>query len=94
MLQRHGNTAAGLAASLRRSGTGAQQPLWGRLVDLAMPVLVLAGELDTKFAAIGREMASLIGDAEFATVPGAGHAAVAERPAQVARMIVDWVPAH
>src|SRR5260221_8315950 len=38
------NTAGGLASSLRLAGTGAQDPLWGRLSELAMPVLCLAGE--------------------------------------------------
>ena len=49
------NSAAGLAASLRTVGTGAQAPLWGRLGELDMPVLVMAGALDAKFAASRRE---------------------------------------
>ena len=49
---RRRNTVAGLASSLRLAGTGAQEPLWHRLGELTMPVLVVAGEHDAKFAAI------------------------------------------
>ena len=59
------NTAAGLASSLRLAGTGTQAPLWTRLGELAMPVLVVAGEHDAKFTAIGRRMADSIPDASF-----------------------------
>lgn len=74
--------AAVLAACLRRLGTGTQEPLWDRLAELDMPVLVLAGEEDAKFTAIGRRMAEAIGaNAVFGVVPGAGHAAHLEQPA-------------
>jgi pimeloyl-ACP methyl ester carboxylesterase len=46
-----------------------------------MPVLVLAGEDDERFAALGRRLAGAIGaNATFATVASAGHAAHRERP--------------
>lgn len=78
---RRRNTVAGLADSLRRNGTGSQGPLWDRLGELAMPVLLVAGERDEKFAALAREMASAIGPhAQVTTVPGAGHACHLERP--------------
>jgi 2-succinyl-6-hydroxy-2,4-cyclohexadiene-1-carboxylate synthase len=85
-------TAAGLAASLRRMGTGAQEPLWGRLGELAMPVLILAGARDAKFAALGERMAAAIGPgATFASIPGAGHAAHLEQPAAVAARVRVWL---
>jgi 2-succinyl-6-hydroxy-2,4-cyclohexadiene-1-carboxylate synthase len=78
-----------LAACLRRLGTGAQEPLWGRLGELAGPVLVLAGERDEKYVALGRRLAAAIGTgrAEFATVPDAGHAAHLEQPAAFRRLV-------
>ncbi len=80
----HGNSAAGLASSLRLAGTGEQLPLWDRLAELGMPTLILAGEHDTKFTALGQHMADLIGDdARFATIHRAGHAAHLEQPTQV-----------
>jgi 2-succinyl-6-hydroxy-2,4-cyclohexadiene-1-carboxylate synthase len=75
------NTVTGLAASLRLAGTGAQEPLWSRLFELAMPVLVVAGERDEAFIARAEAMAAAIGsNAEVAVVPGAGHAAHSEQP--------------
>jgi 2-succinyl-6-hydroxy-2,4-cyclohexadiene-1-carboxylate synthase len=80
--------ASVLAACLRRLGTGTQEPLWDRLPALRMPVLVLAGDQDAKFTAIGRRMAEAVGDnAVFATVPDAGHAAHLEQPAAFRRLV-------
>lgn len=87
---RRRNTVAGLAHSLRTAGTGAQESLWARLCEITIPVLCLAGELDPKFTALGRQLADAIPEGEFATVPGAGHAAHTERPAEVARLIGAW----
>jgi len=76
------NTVAGLAGSLRLAGTGAQEPLWGRLGELDMPVLAVAGERDDAFVTRAQDMAAAIGpNAEVAVVPGAGHAAHSENPA-------------
>ncbi|MDQ6944868.1 MAG: alpha/beta fold hydrolase, partial [Actinomycetota bacterium] len=56
------NTAAGLASSLRRAGAGTTEPLWARLGELSMPVLVVAGELDAAYLAHARRLADGIGD--------------------------------
>jgi 2-succinyl-6-hydroxy-2,4-cyclohexadiene-1-carboxylate synthase len=73
-------TAVGLASSLRLAGTGTQQPLWDRVGDLTMPVLVLAGELDTKYVQLAERLATTIGpNARLAVVAGAGHACHLER---------------
>jgi 2-succinyl-6-hydroxy-2,4-cyclohexadiene-1-carboxylate synthase len=70
-----------LTRCLRRLGTGGQEPLWPRLGELAMPVLVLAGDRDDKYVDIGRHTAGAIGaNAAFAVVPDAGHAAHLEQP--------------
>ena len=55
------NTAAGLAASLRTAGTGTQAPLWDRLGELEMPVLVVVGASDDKFRPIASGTAEAIG---------------------------------
>ena len=89
------NTVEGLASSLRLAGTGTQQPTWGRLGELSMPVLVLAGALDLKFVALGERMAAAIGaNASFSTVPGAGHTAHLERPAEFLTLLRPWLSAH
>ena len=81
------NTATGLAAALRGLGTGAMEPLWGRLGELRVPVTLVVGERDEKFRAIAEQMAPAIPDARLEIVAGAGHAAQLERPEAVAAAI-------
>lgn len=89
---RRGNTVEGLASSLRLAGTGAQADLWPRLHELAMPVLVVAGAHDQRFAALGRRLAGAIGpSATFATLAGAGHAAHLEQPAAFVALLEGWL---
>ena len=86
------NTAAGLASSLRLAGTGVQEPLWDRLAELAMPVLVIAGSLDETYLAVGRQMVAAIGtNATFAEITAAGHSAQLEAPDATAQLVSDWL---
>jgi 2-succinyl-6-hydroxy-2,4-cyclohexadiene-1-carboxylate synthase len=78
------NEPAHLAAALRGIGTGAMAPLWGRLGELRMPVVVLAGERDAKYVALGRRLAEALPAARLEVVPDAGHALALEAPAAVA----------
>ena len=41
--ERRTGTVDGLASALRLLGTGAQEPVWDRLDELGMPVLLMAG---------------------------------------------------
>lgn len=92
---RRQNTVAGLADSLRRSGTGAQEPLWTRLGELAMPVLVVAGGQDERFVALARRLAGTVGDnAEMALVAGAGHSAHLEAPPAFLELLRPWLRRH
>jgi 2-succinyl-6-hydroxy-2,4-cyclohexadiene-1-carboxylate synthase len=69
-----------LAACLRGLGTGAQPSFWPALGKLRARSLLLFGELDTKFAAIAREMAAAIPQAHRRAIPGAGHTTHLEKP--------------
>ena len=85
---RAANTADGLARSLELSGTGTQEPLWDRLHTLQMPVLIVTGERDEKFTALGRRIVESIGDnARHVEVPDAGHALPFERPLDFAALL-------
>jgi 2-succinyl-6-hydroxy-2,4-cyclohexadiene-1-carboxylate synthase len=89
---RRTNSVEGLASSLRLAGTGAQDDLWPRVHELAMPVLVVAGAHDRKFTALGRRLAATIGpSATFATVAGAGHSAHLEQPAAFVALLEGWL---
>jgi 2-succinyl-6-hydroxy-2,4-cyclohexadiene-1-carboxylate synthase len=87
------NTTAGLASSLRSTGTGTQTPLWDRLGAIEAPVLVLVGQEDTKFHALGERLVSLIPRAELAVIPGAGHSVHLEAPVQTVDVMVRWLGA-
>jgi 2-succinyl-6-hydroxy-2,4-cyclohexadiene-1-carboxylate synthase len=84
------NSPTGLAASLRATGTGTQTPLWHRLGEITAPVLVVAGEDDAKFAAIGQRLVAGIAGAELVLIANAGHSAHLEQPAATADAIAEW----
>lgn len=83
--------ARGLAASLRGMGTGAQEPLHERLPSIGVRTLLMAGELDERYCAAGRDMAAAMPSARFVTVPGVGHAAHTEAPAFCAREVIAFL---
>lgn len=86
---RHANTPAGLASSLRLSGTGTMDPpWWDRLDAVRAPVTVVAGEHDPKFRALGQRLVDAVaGPAELVVVAGTGHACHLQDPATVAEII-------
>ncbi len=86
--QRLTNRADGLAASLRRCGTGTQEPLWERLAELRVPVLVVVGGADRKFSDLGaRLVTSMTGtSAEVLSIPGT-HAVHLEQPERTATAV-------
>ncbi len=85
------NDPVGLANSLRGMGTGAQAQLFDKLKSLHVPMLLLAGEEDPKFMAIGREVARTAPDATFKPIPEAGHAAQVENPQSVADQFIPFL---
>ncbi|HTK10167.1 MAG TPA: 2-succinyl-6-hydroxy-2,4-cyclohexadiene-1-carboxylate synthase [Ktedonobacteraceae bacterium] len=88
--KRLNNRAQGLANSLRGVGTGEQPALHERLADLNIPVLLLAGELDTKFCRIAQEMAAQLPQAELQIVPGAGHTIHLEQSKQFGQAVCTF----
>jgi 2-succinyl-6-hydroxy-2,4-cyclohexadiene-1-carboxylate synthase len=98
--ERRTNTVEGLASALRKLGIGAQESLWDRLKELRMPVLIMAGEHDSKFVSVAFRLAAAVGDgtdAGVSIVPGAGHAAHLERPDAFATLLarfLDRQPPH
>src|SRR5579883_2019656 len=88
--QRLTNRASGLANSLRGVGTGVQPALHERLGTLNLPVLLLAGELDSKFCQIARQMARSTPRARLQIVPGAGHTIHLEQPALFAGLVDEF----
>ena len=75
-----------LAAALRGIGNGEMAPLWSRLGELGMPSLVVVGERDQKFRAIGERISALLPDRRLVVLPG-GHALALESPAALVAVL-------
>ncbi len=80
----------GLANSLRAMGQGEQPPLFDHLPSLSMPVLVVAGAMDTAYCVLGREITRVTPHARLVIVPDAGHAVHLERPEEFRRAVLDF----
>jgi 2-succinyl-6-hydroxy-2,4-cyclohexadiene-1-carboxylate synthase len=81
------NTAEGLADALAGMGQGAQPYLGDRLSELPMPVLLIAGGLDQKYAAIASAVSRSLPRGWLRIIPDAGHAVIGEQPRVVADLI-------
>jgi 2-succinyl-6-hydroxy-2,4-cyclohexadiene-1-carboxylate synthase len=82
------NDPKALAAVLRGLGAGAMEPLWDRLPELdGMPVTIIVGERDGRYAATGRRIAETLPGTRLLLVPGAGHGLPREAPQAVAAAI-------
>jgi 2-succinyl-6-hydroxy-2,4-cyclohexadiene-1-carboxylate synthase len=89
--QRLAQRAVGLANSLRGMGTGAQESVWDRLADVRMPVQLIAGALDEKYAEIAQEMAVALPNATIELIEDAGHAAHLEQADAFAAVVLDFL---
>ncbi len=81
----------GLANSLRGMGTGSQPSYWQQLHALNLAVLLITGELDTKFENIAREMMGYFSNARHETIVHVGHAIHVENPAVFATMVEEHI---
>jgi 2-succinyl-6-hydroxy-2,4-cyclohexadiene-1-carboxylate synthase len=89
--RRRGNTVRRLAHQLRALGPGAQEPIWDRLAELAMPALLVAGGYDRAYSETAQRMAAAIGsNAEVAILPRAGHAVHLVLPKELAQLLTSW----
>ena len=90
MAERLRNTAAGLARSLREVGAGTQEPLWSRLGDLKMPVLLVTGTNDFRYRELARRVGAAIGaNARHIELNG-GHTVHRQDP-RAASLISRWI---
>jgi 2-succinyl-6-hydroxy-2,4-cyclohexadiene-1-carboxylate synthase len=78
-----------LTHALRALGPGAQEPLWERLTGLRLPVVLVAGALDTKYTMIAREMARHLADVRVHVLGGLGHALHLEQPEGLADVLAS-----
>lgn len=84
---RLGHDPEGLARSLEHMGLGVMPHYGAHLADLAMPVTLVAGARDSKFAALAHTAAAHMARARVELVPGCGHNLLLEAPAAVAGLV-------
>jgi len=89
--RRRANEPVELAKALRGMSVGAQAPLWAFLPGLNIPVLLVAGKRDGKYADVIRQMALLLPRATVEIIPGVGHNAHVESPSLMARLIKQFL---
>lgn len=80
---------AGLARSLRVLGLAEMPDLAPLLPNISVPVTLLAGELDPKFLALGRQLVAAVPRARLVVAPNAGHDLLLEAPDLVARELTQ-----
>ena len=85
------NTAQGLANSLRFAGTGTQLPLWQKLKEIKIPVLLIAGANDSKFSDIALRIQAEIPQATLAIVPASGHTVHLEQHDAFMKILTNWL---
>lgn len=81
------HTRPGVAWALQSLGTGAMPELWSGLQDTKVPIALVAGALDEKFASINDQVAALSDSITKALVPDVGHNVVLEAPVSLAMLI-------
>ena len=85
------NNPAGLSRSLRYMGTGTQPSLWDRLHAITRPLLLIAGEHDTKYTAIQHQMADLCPTTQMRIILDCGHNVHLERPVEYIEAIKPFL---
>jgi 2-succinyl-6-hydroxy-2,4-cyclohexadiene-1-carboxylate synthase len=92
--ERLAQRAHGLALSLRGMGSGAQPALAAKLAALPMPVLLVAGAHDERFAALAESLAARIPLGRAERLAGSGHAAHLEDPEGFLRLARGFFATH
>ncbi|MGB3767905.1 MAG: 2-succinyl-6-hydroxy-2,4-cyclohexadiene-1-carboxylate synthase, partial [Phormidesmis sp.] len=92
LIRRQNNQPAELANALRGFSTGSQPALWEAIAKMTTPLLLLAGEQDSKFVSIAQETAALY-QPTLATVQvcsSCGHNVHLESPCQYAQAVAQF----
>ncbi len=96
-IARESHTAEGLATSLRQFGQGSCPNLWPELNTLTMPLCLVTGEQDRKYADIAQKMHNTLSRRhemkadQFSIVPAVGHMPHLEAPEATARIVRQFI---
>jgi 2-succinyl-6-hydroxy-2,4-cyclohexadiene-1-carboxylate synthase len=81
----------GLANSLRGLSTGRQPSYWEALPTLPASTLLIAGELDNKYAQIAAQMEMFLRRAALQLIPNAGHTVHLEAPDDFSQQVLNFL---
>lgn len=85
--RRLNNDPEKLAKSLRLIGLGMQPTLWNYLSQIEISLLLVVGELDSKFIAINHKILDLCPQAKLNVVKDSGHNVHFEQPSVMSELI-------
>jgi len=85
---------AALAEVLEAWSPGVLPSLWNKLRTYPCSALLLAGECDAKYSLLARRMAESFRSAQTQILPSCGHRLLEEAPLELARAVVDFLPAN
>jgi 2-succinyl-6-hydroxy-2,4-cyclohexadiene-1-carboxylate synthase len=75
------NSRKGLADSIRGFGAGSMPPLYDQIKKISSPVLLISGELDSKYTELNSLLLPSFSNAEHKIIKNAGHNTHLEEPA-------------
>jgi len=80
-----------MAKSLRGCGAAQMSSVKKKLKSLTIPVLLIAGEADSKYVKISRKMHQKLPKSYLSVIPGAGHRVHVEQPQKLATAIEKFL---
>lgn len=89
--KRKQNKTRWMAKVISELSPGRQPPLWHRLDALPMPVLLVAGALDSTYARLMTRMGTNIPQAKVEIIPDAGHNTHLEQPGLFAEVLTTFL---
>lgn len=92
--KRSKNSVTGLSNSLMSFSTGLMMSYWDKLPILNFPVLLISGELDTKYTEINKAMKLKLPDARHNTISQCGHNVHLEKPELFTKLVIDFLTTH
>jgi 2-succinyl-6-hydroxy-2,4-cyclohexadiene-1-carboxylate synthase len=94
LASRRTQNPAVLAEVLEKWSPGVLPYLWNELPAYPGNALLFAGEADSKYSLLAHRMAESFRFAKTQILPGCGHRLLEEAPLELARAVVDFLPAN
>jgi 2-succinyl-6-hydroxy-2,4-cyclohexadiene-1-carboxylate synthase len=85
------NSKTGLANSLLSFSTGLMNSYWDKLHSLTFPVLLISGNIDSKYTKINKEMKTKFPSAIHKRVSECGHNVHIEKPELFTKLVVEFL---